>query len=433
LDFFERLAKDESAAELESEENLQHIFAPIKDTWRRNGFSALIGEAAPVTATLINNVVNNVGNATASQNVNTAYQTAVNNVVNAFPSQRQPLDSEEDIMYFANVRPTQSAASSSGALPAIRGPSNDDGHHLTRIGHLEMPPAAPPVKPREKPRPPQGKAHALTVAPRLDSHCGVKLHYVCSCGNDHCTKEGRQDENGVFLMHAGVHGCQECEEKDGFYDKRTRCGAQLPCVCRCGNDRCTKSRCQDRRGVFFPGRTHGCKECEDKIHEHNRIANWNETFRLAQIENRRMEEDQRFQRALEQGNLVDEVEAAAAARLTQEELKEKEIELRHDLLRQQASRLVDITKAAAARASMPPPAAPPAKKAKAAPPVHPTHLVVPPLKAAPSHDQARNFNNNMDNDPLFRATVMGGEAPPAQYDQVRLKPPPGVKANPAIT
>ena len=250
-------------------------------------------------------------------------------------------------------------------------------------------------------------------------------------------------------MHAGAHGCKECEDKDGFYDNRTRksfdkesshrrcganvnaeqCGATLPYTCSCGNDRCTKSRCQDGRGVFLPDRTHGCKECEDKINEQRRIANWNETFRLSQIENRRLEEDRRFQLALEQENQ----EGEAAARLTQEELKEKEVELRHDLLRQHASRIVDITKAAAARASMPPPAPPPAKKAKAAPPVHPTHLVVPPLKAAPNYDQARNFNNNMDNDPLFRATVMGGQAPPAKYDQVMLKPPPGVKASPAIT
>ena len=128
-------------------------------------------------------------------------------------------------MYHARVRPRQSAASSSGALPAIRGPSNEDGYHLTRIGHTEMPPAAPPVQPRSKPRPPQGKAHALTVAPILDSHdglshhlpvdlCGVGLHYVCRrkmsnglyCSNDRCTKEVRQAENGVLQMHAGAHG-----------------------------------------------------------------------------------------------------------------------------------------------------------------------------------------------------------------------------------
>ena len=166
-------------------------------------------------------------------------------------------------MYHARVRPRQSAASSSGALPAIRGPSNEDGYHLTRIGHTEMPPAAPPVQPRSKPRPPQGKAHALTVAPILDSHdglshhlpvdlCGVGLHYVCRrkmsnglyCSNDRCTKEVRQAENGVLQMHAGAHGCQECESREGFRDNRNRewldkheCGMTLTTVCRCGNDR----------------------------------------------------------------------------------------------------------------------------------------------------------------------------------------------------
>ena len=73
----------------------------------------------------------------------------------------------------------------------------------------------------------------------------------------------------------------------------------------------------------------------------------------------------------------------------------------------------------------------PAKKAKAAPPV----LVVPLLKAAPSPDQVNNSNNNLENDPKLRSTVLGGAPPPAQYvaDQVMLKAPPGVKANPALT
>ena len=214
--------------------------------------------------------------------------------------------------------------------------------------------------------------------------------------------------------------------------------------------------------MLLPDRTHGCKECEDKINEHNKTVNWNETFRLSEIENRRLEEDRLFKYEQERAETIrvdeywsaieeaDRLEGEAVAqlykaesRLTQAELKEKEVELRHDLLRQHASRIVDITKAAAARASMPPPATTPAKKAKAAPPVapkryrifemHPTHLVVPLFKAAPSHDQVRNSNNNMDNDPLFEATVLGGHAPPAKYAQVMLKAPPVVKASPAIT
>ena len=57
LDFFDKLAEDEGSAEAESEGNLQHIFAPIKDAWRRSGFSAVVGQAVQVPATSASNTL----------------------------------------------------------------------------------------------------------------------------------------------------------------------------------------------------------------------------------------------------------------------------------------------------------------------------------------------------------------------------------------